>query len=480
MVIQESNNRQVQLLAAAVKQLATKVRSSCFDPINPESRPTPAQQEILDDFGKIPVQFIVAGTQGGKSQTCGRIVAWMLEENHPTWKRPDAWGNEELLIVVCGRTGKQIEESLLPKIRSYLEPGTYKEVRTGNAIQKLEMNNGNRVLFQSLENPNAARERIQSYVAHLIWIDEMPPTSEIIDESLRRVQARGGYFLASFTPLVENVKIQRMVDASCLPFSKKYSLLMLDNPLYADPVKRAKIMAEMALLPESLRNTRLYGAWSAGANSVYHFDIDRMGKPMPDGYSYRWRHVVSVDPALKSALGLTVWAEHPQTGHWYLAHSEQISGIADPIELELTVHKKTEHFNIVRRISDTEPFWTAVAARQKRFYQCVVGKANRKGELIKQFQSKLGVNVFIPLFNSEFVDQLVSCKWSDGDMDKIVSSSTHHMLDSAQYFCDNIPKYEISAQPEDWFVTLMKQNAARIERANTKVKRLRIRNRRGY
>jgi hypothetical protein len=202
-----------------------------------------------------------------------------------------------------------------------------------------------------------------------------------------------------------------------------------------------------------------------------------MSRPLPDGYNYRWRHVVSVDPALKSALGLTVWAEDPMTGLWYLAHSEEISGIADPVELEETVHRKTEHYNIVKRVSDTEPFFVAVARRAKRFYQCVVNKANRKGELIKQFQTMLGTRVFIPLFNTEFVDQLVECKWADSDMDKIVNSSVYHMLDSAQYFCDNIPKYTADSVPEAWYVTLRKQNAERLQKQDKRTKR-RISNKR--
>lgn len=463
---------QQKLVAVAIRKLDSLNRITCFDPVNPESRPTTAQQEVINEFGTIPVQYIVAGSQSGKSQTCSRLITWALTETHPSWTRPVEWGREPLLCLVAGRTGKQIEESLLPKLRSYLEPGTYKEVRIGNMIQRLELNNGNRIVFQSLENPNIARERIQSYVAHLAWVDEMAQTDDIIDEVLRRVQARGGYLLASFTPLVENIRIQKRVDAATPPFARKYQFAMLDNPLYADPQKRAKILEEMSVLPESVRNTRLYGAWSSSDQAVYRFDWATMAMALPEYYQRSWRHVEAVDPALKSALGLTVWGEDPRTGKWYLVHSEQISGIHDPIELEATVNRKTQQYNIIKRISDTEPFYVGIARRAGRHVICVYNKANRKGELIKQLQVKLGTQVFIPPHNSEFIDQLTGCKWSDSDQDRIINTASHHMLDSAQYFCDNIPKWEGTAHLQSWEQQLREANTVRVKQEQAQAKRI--------
>jgi len=461
-----------RLVAAALKRLELIQRSSAFDPVNPSSQPTSAQQAVIDDFGIIPVQYIVAGSQSGKSQTCSRLTSWVLEENHPRWKRPVEWGNEPLLILVAGRTGKQIEESLLPKLKSYLTPGTYKEVRVGNMIQRLEHSNGNRIVFQSLENPNIARERVQSYVAHLVWIDEQPPVVALIDELLRRVQARGGYFLASFTPLIEDINIQRMVDASKAPYSKKYQFSMLDNPLYADPGKREKILQEMSTLPESVRNTRLYGAWSASDSAVYYFNYDLMVRQLPESYRTSWRHVISVDPALKSALGLTVWAEEPLLGHWYLVHSEEISGIYDPIHMEETVHKKTMHYNIVRRISDPhEVFYMQIASRMGRHHIGVYKKNNRKGELIKGLQSALGTRIFIPPHNTDFIDQLVGCKWAGAERERIINASSKHLVDSAQYFVDNIPKHEKKIETSGWQEHLYLMNEKRKQQESRRIRR---------
>lgn len=400
----------------------------------------------------------------GKSATCARIVSWILEENHPKWSRPVAWGNEPLLIIVAGRTGKQIEESLLTKLRSYLAPGSYKEVRIGNIIQRLEHSNGNRIIFQSLENANMARERLQSYVAHMVWLDEMAPTIDIITELQRRVQARSGYFLASFTPLVEDVQIQKLVDASRPPYSKKYQFSMLDNPLYADPAKREKILAELAPLPESVRNTRLFGAWSSSDTAVYHFDYMRMTRELPSDYRKSWRHVVAVDPALSSALGLIVAAEEPVTGNWYIVEADEISGIRDPIELEATVYRRTQGYNVVLRISDPHEVWyMEVARRAGRTHRGVYKKNERKGELIKQMQAAMGTRVFICPHNTDLVDQIVGCRWANSEKERIINASAKHMADSLQYFIDNIPKHDIVQVSRRWEDQLYLANERRKE-----------------
>src|ERR1043166_3661562 len=122
----QSSQRQI---ASAIMRLELFKRRQAFDPYKLESKPTPMQQEVIDDFGQVRIQWIVAGNQSGKSATCARLLTWMLTDTHPTWKKPETWSDEPLLAVVCGRTGKQIEESLLPRIRAFLEAGSYKEVR---------------------------------------------------------------------------------------------------------------------------------------------------------------------------------------------------------------------------------------------------------------------------------------------------------------------------------------------------------------
>lgn len=456
--------KQHKLLAAAVRRLESLNRKDAFDPVDPESRPTAPQQEVIDDFGKVRTQWIVAGNQSGKSQTCARLVSWVAEDMHPTWKRPAAWSNEALLILICARTGKQIEESLWPKIKSYLSPGTYKEVRLGNILQRVELENGNRLVFQSLENPNVAAERIQSYVAHLVWIDEMPPTEKVLSEAMVRRNTRDGYFLASFTPLVVNEQIKRMVDAADGEHTKKYTFRMFDNPAYSTPERQQEILASMAHLPQHVRDTRLYGAWSSNDQAVYHFHYEKM-VIFPQEYSRLWRHVESVDPAIKSALGYTLWAEDPKTAMWYCVKAKYFRGIYVPTDLVEAVRQESDGFNIVRRISDPHEAWYIhTAASRGISYMGVHKKNERKQELIKQLQQFLGQRILLSPDCTDLQAEFQECRWSDSAEGKIVNASSYHLLDSAQYFCDNIPKPEQRIHSTGWEDYLYKANRVRLEK----------------
>lgn len=454
-----------RVVASALHRLDRMRRQEAFDPAQPDSRPTLAQQEVIDDFGKIRHQYIRAGSQGGKTSCCARLLTWFLTDTNPKWKRPASWGDEKILCVVAGRTGKQIEESLLPRIKGYLEPGTYKEVRLGNIIQRLEITSGtgegNRVVFQSLENPTTARERLQSYTAHLAWVDELPPTIEIVMELLRSIQARDGHFLASFTPLVRSLEVQQFVDQVQLPKGKVYRFNMLDNPVYADPKRKEEILQTLATLPDAQRKARLFGDWMTGDDAVYHFDYNSMVE-LPIGYSPLWRHVESVDPALKSALGLTMWAENPVTGIWYLVKSEEVKGILVPTELVKAVRDRTSHMNIVRRISDPHEVWYIQTAAAMGIHYIGVHKKNeRKSELIKQFQECLGPRIRISPTETDFIAEIQDCRWSDKTDGKIVNASSYHMLDAAQYFCDNIPRPEKTIISGSWQEWLYKANEKR-------------------
>lgn len=448
-----------RLLAAALRQLEKLKLQEAFDASDLESRPNEKQYQVFQDFGKIRQQYIRAGNQSGKSQTCARMVAWVLTDSHPFWKRPKEWGQEPLTIIVAARTGKHIEHSLLPKVTGFLEPGTYKEVRVGNLVQSLEMDNGNTILFQSLENANQARERLQSYVAHLVWIDELPPTMAIIRELLVRVQAKNGFFLASFTPTVVALEIQRFIDAIEEPEGKTYRFSMLDNPIYRDPERKKQLISRYAHLSEEQRNMVFEGEWLSGDGQVFYFHYDHMVR-MPQGYSPMWRHVEVVDPAISSALGLTLWAEEPDTGKWYCILDTYVKNILVPSLILKEVIRLTNGRNIVKRISDYAPWFTETASSEGRKYLTVQNKNHgRKDELIKQLQEAMGNTIFFAPHCDNIITEIQDCRWADRGVGKIVNSSSYHLLDCAQYFADNIPATEkrIKYESQDQYLYEMNE-----------------------
>lgn len=441
-MVDESNLRNDKLLAAALRRRELLALRECFDPVDPESRPTPEQKRVIDDFGIIKTQWIVAANQSGKSQTCSRLLSWFITETHPTWTRPPEWGSEPLFALVACRTGKQIEDSIWPKVKSFLEPGTYKEVRIGNILNRVEFPNGARIVFQSLENPGQAAERIQSYVAHFVWIDEMPPTLKVLTEAMVRRNTRDGYFLASFTPLVVNRDIQKMVDNASEPASRKYRFRMFDNPAYSSPKRQREILDSMSTLPEHIRNTRLYGEWTQSDDQVYYFDYDSMVN-MPVNYSPLWRHVEVVDPATSSALGLTVWAEDSASKIWYCIIADYIKGIHVPTLIVEAVRDRVRNLNIIKRISDPEATWYINQASAMGISYGIVYKANgRKSDLIKGLQEKLSSRMRIAPHCVDLIAELQEARWSNQVEGKIVNSSRFHLSDTAQYFADNIPKPE--------------------------------------
>jgi hypothetical protein len=433
------SEKQQKELAAAVARLSRLQRAEAFDPIDSASRPTPQQQAVLDDLGRVKYRWVIAGNQSGKTLTAAREISWIWTETHPKWTRPENWGAEPLLLLVVGRTTKQIEEVLWRKIAAFVDPAEVKLQRQGGIIQKaIHEPTGNAIIFASHHSDAEAREKLQAYVAHYVAIDEMPGSAKLLEELQRRVQARDGYFLATFTPKVSNHTIRKMVDMGREPLAKKYRLHMLSNPIYKG--REQELLDSISSFSDNYKKTILEGEWLTEEENVYHLDWDTMIRA-PHGYDPSWRHVESVDPALSSALGFTIWAEDPATAIWYCIRSEHITGIADPQVMVQACQERTRNMNIVRRVTDYAPWFTGTAARLGVLppYVGVYSKNTRKGELIKGFQEKLGVRIMIAPWCETLISEIQDCRWSDRGEGKIVNQHIYHCTDSAQYFADCMP-----------------------------------------
>jgi phage terminase large subunit-like protein/DNA-binding transcriptional regulator YhcF (GntR family) len=456
------NDKHLKKMALALRRLDKIERSSSIDPANLEARPSPKQQEILESFGDHKITIVRGGNQSSKSTLGARTFSWMLTETHPYWQRPAAWKNERLQILVLGKSGKIIEESLYYRMKSYIDPSELHEFRAGNILQKVvHKPTGNTVLFQSYENVNQARERIQSYTAHAVWIDEMPNSLELFSESLRRIQARDGYFWATFTPLIVNNDIRNFCDNLPPSQGQMFKIHMFDNPLYT-PEKQAKILEEMALYPEHVRKCRLEGEWMSAENAVYYFSPEVMVRDLPSHYSPGWRHVESSDPAARSAHGLTIWAEDPTTGLWYCVRAEYLQGLRDTDEYILAVKQRTAGLNIVRRLYDSAcPWYADLAVKHGLNYTPVMNKAHRKLEMIKALQLALGQQLFLTPWCQDLADELNNMQWSESAENKVANSSKYHLHDSAVYFLDCKPKYEGAPVASDYWQSLRQANQKR-------------------
>lgn len=418
----------------------------CFDASKPDSRPSPPQWTVFNDIEKIQFRYLVSANQIGKSSMGAREIAWIVNDNHPTWKRPARWGIEPLLVIIAGK-GRDIMEKELwnKKLKPFLVVEDWKEQRvSGQLIAVKNRKTEDQILFiPHGDSSDGYIERMQSYVAHYVWLDEMPVKAKVFTELQNRVRERGGYMLTTFTPLSANSEIRRIVDGSDGIDSKKYQLSYKANPKYNDPEEERKLLALASTWPVRERAARLYGEWYLGDQAVYEFDRDKMCvERLPAHYSPHWRHLQAVDPALSSKTGHSIWAEDPKNGTWYCIEASYLQE-KDPVELLQVCKRKGQGYNIVRRVSDTAPWFYALAHKESLSFLTPYKKNERKDELIKGLQNALtSGKVKILSSCTDLIEEFETCRWSENAEEKIIGSQRFHTLDAAQYAVDLLPKYE--------------------------------------
>ena len=435
--------QQKQQLASALRRYSAMQRDECFDPEHLDSRPTKEQEGLFRDIQTYPIRALVGANQVGKSQTGGREVSWMFQDNHPYFERPESWGLGPLTILVLGQVGSQIESNLwAKKIRPFLDTGCYKEVRSGTALQRVEhKTNGNTIIFISHHNANEARKTVQGYVANYVWIDEMPDSISLIAELETRIVARNARFLLTFTPLLQNIDIKNWVEALPKGGNKKYQFKMLDNPIFAG--REEEILARYSKYPESERRARLYGEWYTGSNAVYSYNLEQDTEELPMYYStVTWDHLEAIDPAAGGKAGYILMAQDPVTNVWHIIKALYLDGAAGT-DLAKQCLIESAGYNVVRRVSDPHEVWFIKEAVKPPFnlsYMGVYNKQQRKLELIKNLQqSWTDGKSKISKDHKNLLQEIVGCRWSETAVGKIINSSKYHLLDAYQYAVDNLP-----------------------------------------
>jgi phage terminase large subunit-like protein len=459
------NEELIRLAQARLRELSL---SEAFDAFDLDSRPNAKQLEILKDASVIQHRWVVAGNQAGKSALAGRDLSWFINNEHPYFKRPEKWGTEPILAIVAGQSRQMMEVELWgKKIKPFLKAEEWKEKRVGGQIVSV-VNSRTKDMIMFLSHADGSeknRKYLQGFVAHYVWMDEMPSDIKILEELMQRVASKRGLFLATFTPKVRNDRIKKFVDSVEAPTGRKYSLSKIDNPIYADRISEE--MQKLKGLSQNEINTILYGDWAAGDTSVYHFDYKTM-VARPEGYDKGWRHVEASDPAANSKFGFTLWAQDPVTNVWYCMKSLYLSGVANPAKLVEEVIRLTKDVNIVRRVCDPHEPWYLQMAIEKGLHYVCPNKNNRKEELIKGLQTALSEgHIKITPYATDLIDEFQTCQWSDKGT--IVNARSYHTLDTAQYFVDCMPKELTKADNRSWAQRQLDGHYARKKREAMKV-----------
>lgn len=447
----------------AAERLRRMQLAECFDPFNLDSRPNSKQDSIFRDAANIQLRWVVAGNQSGKSSLAGREVAWVLQGEHPYWTRPEAWGDEPLLIIIAGQSRQMMEVELWgKKIKPFLDEAEWKEKRVGGQVTSIiNQRTGDTILLLShADGSEKNRKYMQGFVAHYVWMDEMPADIKILEELTQRVASKRGLFLGTFTPKVRNDRIRKFIDAAEAPTGKKYSLSKIDNPIYAERIQEE--FAKLRGMQQHEIDTIMYGAWAQGETHVYKFDYDYMVEK-PEGYATSWRHVEGSDPAISSKFGFTLWAEKPETGVWYAVKTRYIEKIPQPTKIVEEVIRQTKDCNMVRRVCDPHETWyinTALAVPYKLQYVVPFDKNSRKDELIKSLQEALSSGrVKIAPWCTDLIDEIQSCQWAENGT--IVNGRSYHLLDGAQYFVDCCPKPTQKVEQKSYAQQLLDGHYAR-------------------
>ena len=471
-------------LAAAIKKRQRRDLEQCIDPFKPKSRPTEKQAEVLNDI-RVRIQYVVAGNQSGKSALGGRMTAWYFEENYPNWERPNSkecwhckstdfkygedeygvettevfscndcgkewvdWGDEPLTLIVAGKVTKQNKALWEKKIKPFLKPGSYKVNKQGSTIESIDnLENGNQIIFLSHDKAIVSKEKVQSYVAHFVWIDEMPDHYAYIEEALQRTTSKRAKLIMTCTPKTSNPEVKDMVEAVDARVGKKYKFGKLDNPINRTKARMEEIEAELAGLSESVRNCILYGDWLDADDSVFSFDRSLHCKTLTE-YSTSREHCVSYDPAANGKGGLII-AVRTDRG-WHVKKAEYIKGGKAPSDNILDIDKKLKPYTYIsRKIYDCHEAWFYLEHQKlknegkldNRDPWTAIEKHGRKKELITQLQQAMldGWLTFDPGLNDLF-NEFTSAQWATGRDDKIQGSQHYHLLDALQYLVDLVPK----------------------------------------
>jgi hypothetical protein len=449
-------------IASAFKALQRKERLQAFDPEKPASRPTPKQLEVMKDIVHRHI-YVVAGNQSGKTQLGGWTLARKFEENHPYWKRSPDWGKEKMTLIVAARLYAHVVEIWETKIQPYLEPGSYTLEKDGPYIKRLiHKKNGNKVYFFSHDKAKEAQQKVQMFVAHHVWCDEMPSDVSFLTELQQRVTARSGQLMCTFTPVIKNDDIKDMVDNVDPKLGVKYQMSKLDNPIYKG--REEELFAEVASLPIDVQNCRLYGDWLQAEMPVFTVRPENVVMTLPDDYSTQWEHVVAVDPASAGTAGLIICTRSPVGNQWYVVSAEYISGQAPSVFVQL-VEAKLRPYNITTRVYDPHETWFQKEALVSGIvWRPVHNKSQRKKELITTVQQYLwDLELIIPDTQKLLLKELRSAEWKDANFDGIKNSTRFHIVDALQYLLDilkALPKRKVTKivpQDQQIYVAMKEQ-----------------------
>ena len=458
----------------------------CLDSSNLNSRPTPQQNVVFAAINRqARYRMIQGGNQSGKTTVSLRDLTWILNDTHPYWARPvdhicnnkscrnvdterigdptvpryrchkcgniwEPWGaREPLNVILCGENRMNLYQNLwLPRIKPLLsEPEKWREVKVGAMIAWAEhRETGDKIMFfPHSRGEEQSRKAIQGFTIHFVYLDELAPVA-VMEELMRRVDAKLGWFTAAFTMKKTDPEMLKFLDKQEQAGTiQRFKISKLDNPKYTG--MKDIILAQLAGLTPEQKDAYLYGEMGDDDSRIFKVDGTKMGLPLPRGYNKGWRHVVVIDPAIQSKAGFMLLAQEPGLNTWHIAHAEYLTGMQDPAELVDLMEVRIWGYNIVKKVSDNQAWFTGTAKKRGHIFVTPPNKQKRDGKvyLIKKAQMFISSGrLNAPKVHEDLWYEIESYRWAD-DGKSIVNSNKYHIIDCLVYFIDCLPRDEIEA-----------------------------------
>jgi len=240
----------------------------------------------------------------------------------------------------------------------------------------------------------------------------------------------------SFTPLVENDEIRKVLDEHDKIETHQWTIH--DNPLYINnPEKMARYLQDVSHLPEHERKARLSGEWYYPEKSGLVFSGTEPTFVQFFEPPIHWRRIRCVDPSTHT-VGYCEMAEDPESSIWFVTKALEFSWKENVSTKELyrTLDnlKPTPQFGYVLSIYDNAESW--FGANSEGEWQACIYK--EKDVCVRNFADLVGEGKI------KFIDQV--SELLAGEM-KIYQKKEgggyvkkkDHCLDAAMYLARQLP-----------------------------------------
>lgn len=382
----------------------------------------------------------------GKTAAAARAVSWWFQGKHPYYKPKKKWG-DKFNILIVGRTTEILETEIWEKkIKPFLPAGCWKiKSKSGGGIAGVRnVHTGINLVFMSHHDAKNAREKVQGFTAPIVWVDEMPDDSSLITELMLRTSTEGGLFMATFTPLVENEQVRKIVDSKDAN-KTCYRFLPQDNPKLMEEFGSIDAYAswlQAQCASDAEFRARMYGEWYYRSGRVIRaFDPESHLISPPEIYEPKiWPHVLVVDPSASGLTGVSIWAHHPLEETWFCVLAKKIEGDAAFL-LVKTIEEMAAPYNIIKRVCDCNPAgFYREAHRQEIHYDTMNDKTDRRNHTIEQVNERFASNIiYLTKEAQELADECLGAKWSETNPDKMINATNYHLIDTLRYFVDRCP-----------------------------------------